>query len=568
MPASYSVNTEITGRGNLAEVAKRATAALRGMVAPINAVTAAANKPATTALGRVGTMADNVAGRFRGGLSSITAWLPALGALGAAASLGGLVAMTRANAEFFDGMTKTAEVVGYAVAGLAALRYSAKLANVEHQGLEKGLIKLNKAMYDAATGKNKDVAALFQRMRIPLRNAKGDVKGASESLEDIAEAFKNTENPATRTAMAVALFGKAGADLLPLLTQGRAGIRAQAAEFRRLYGDVERYGPALERLDDSYDRLGAAGAGLSARLSGALAPALSRVVDGTTNWIVANRELIAQALERKIEKMGRAIEIVSGAGATLLAVPWVAELVKGADASTLFDIGLAGLGLTMAGPVLSAVQMVTLAVWRMNAAMFANPWVLLVAAIAYSAYSVYRHWGDIGTWWAESMDSIRAASDRGFGAEVWEAYKIGMSILPKAVSTMVKDLTGVDLAAIATAWMKAMIGAIEALLPDLGVAWKKLDPVFNWVSRNTTALPTSVPSGYENTAANYQKAYGGGPAPGVDPLARSVNAAAMPLDVKVIVDFLNTPQGARVEMQSNRPVKFEQNVGYSMVPNI
>ena len=28
--------------------------------------------------------------------------------------------------------------------------------------LEKGLVKANKAMYDAATGKNKDVAALFR----------------------------------------------------------------------------------------------------------------------------------------------------------------------------------------------------------------------------------------------------------------------------------------------------------------------------------------------------------------------------------------------------------------------
>ena len=40
----------------------------------------------------------------------------------------------------------------------------------------------------------------------------------------------------------------------------------------------------------------------------------------------------------------------------------------------------------------------TAAVWRMNAAMWANPWVLLAAAVAGAAYAIYANWGPITAW--------------------------------------------------------------------------------------------------------------------------------------------------------------------------
>ncbi len=47
------------------------------------------------------------------------------------------------------------------------------MTGVEAEAMEKGFVKLKRAMYDAATGKNKGVALLFQRMKIPLRDAAG-----------------------------------------------------------------------------------------------------------------------------------------------------------------------------------------------------------------------------------------------------------------------------------------------------------------------------------------------------------------------------------------------------------
>jgi len=569
MSANYSVFTRIMGEEAISPLFRKVGEAAKAAFRPVEAFNRAVNDPKTTALGRVGAAADSVAGKFRAGLGSITSWLPALGALGAAGSFAGLIAMTRRAAEGYDGLSTAALKLGVSTSALSVWRYGAKLANVESEALEKGLVKLNKTMYDAATGKNKDVALLFQRMKIPLRDAQGNIKGAANSLEDIAEAFKNTGNASTREAMAIALFGRAGADLIPFLIKGRAGIAELRAEMKRFSGLTDEHREGLEHLDKSYKQLDKAGSGLASRLSAAVAPSLARVVDWTTDWIAANRELIAQSLERKIAKIGLAFDVVKDSARSLLSVPVVGEFLKTADAGTAFDIALGGLGLTLAGPLFAAVQVVTAAVWRLNAAMYANPWVLLAAGIAFAAYEVYAHWGGIKEWFGEQMDAIRAASERGFGAEALEVFTRfnGFSLIAQAANAMVKDLTGIDLGRIARAWLTGMIAAIKSLLPDLDALWAKLDPVFAWVSRNTVALQPGVPAGYEGIVPGYAAAFGVPAPPSPGSPAAMAPAAPQKSELTVKVEIVNTPQGAIVTVDGKAISRIERSVGYSMADN-
>jgi hypothetical protein len=382
MAAGYSVFTRIIGEDGLSGIFRQIGNAAKAAFAPIRAVNKAIEAPSTNALGRVGSAVDNVAGRFRAGLGSISSWLPALGAIGSAASFAGLISMTRRASESMDGITNSAEKLGLSgTRALSVWRYGAKQTNVETEALEKGLTKARRAMFDAATGKNKDVAALFAQMKIPLRDANGQLRGLEQTLPDIAEAFKNTHDEETKNAAALVLFGKAGADLIPFLNRGKAGLQEWSEEIRRFGGLTDAHRAGLGQLDTDYKRLDKAGSGLAMRLSAVVAPSLSKIVNWTTDWIAANRELIAQSLERKIEKIGGAFDFVSGAIQSVLQVPWIAEIFKGVDASTAFDVALGGLGLTMAGPVLAAIGVVTKAWWGMTAAMATNPFVLIAAAI-------------------------------------------------------------------------------------------------------------------------------------------------------------------------------------------
>src|SRR6266851_5067017 len=318
---TFSVATKILGEDLASQAFRKVSEAATAAFRPVTAFNKAVNEPKSTGLGRLGEKVDGVAAKFRGGLSSISSWLPALGAIGSALSLGGLISMTRQAAEGYEGLTLASQKLGVASKDLALWRFGAKLAGVEAEQLEKGLVKANKAMYDAATGKNKDVAALFRAMKIPLRDANGQVKGVGNSLEDLAEAFKNTENPAMRDAAAMALFGRAGADLLPFLMKGRAGIADLRAEMAKYSGLTDENREALEHFAGSYKRLDKAGSGLSAKLSAVFAPALALVVDRTTDWITANRDLIALALEHKLTGIGNAIKFISTVGKSIASLP-------------------------------------------------------------------------------------------------------------------------------------------------------------------------------------------------------------------------------------------------------
>ena len=533
MAASFSVFTRIIGEDRATEVFRKVGGAARGLLSPLKSVNEALDKPNASALGRVGSVFDRVAGKARSGLSSITSWLPALGALGSVASLAGLISMTRKSSDGYDGLATAAQKLGATKGDLAVWRYGARLTNVENEALDKGLVKLNKTLYDAATGKNKDVAALFARMKIPLRDSAGQVKTVSNSLEDIAEAFKNTRNPATQTAAAIALFGKTGADLIPFLAKGRAGIADLRTEMRRYSGLTDEHRTSFERLDVAYKQLDKAGSGLASRLSAAIAPGLVSVVEGTTNWIVANRELIAQALERKVARIGEGFDLVVKAGRALLAVPFVEDFLKGVDAGTAFDIVVGGLGLTLAGPVFAALQVVTKAVWAMNLALLKNPFVLLAAAIAGAAYAVYANWGPITAWFGEQMTAVRAAFDQGLGSGLWELFKRfnPFTLIGEAVNGLSKWLFDVDLYAAGARLLQRLIDGIKSLLPDFSTVWAPVDRALSWAGNRISAgaaglnADTAAGGGFSPDFTGGMYGLPAGPAPGS---AGSIGAGGPP----------------------------------------
>lgn len=562
--ADYSVKTDITGRGNLAEFAKRCSDALKGMLTPIRQVNSALDKPEATKLGKVGNVADQVAGKFRSGLGSITAWLPALGAIGAAGSLAGLVGMTRHAAENMEGIGLASLKLGYAPGALAAIRYGFKLTNVEVESGEKALSKLNKTLYDAATGKNKDAAALFARLGINLRDANGHVRKAADVLPQLMAGFEKNEDASLRAAMAQALFGKAGQDMIPFLVKGKDWLAQLGDEQKRFSNLTAEQREGLGHLEHSYKELDKAGAGLSTRLSAALAPGLTRVANATTGWIVRNREVLGQAVDRKVGAIVRVVEGLTGAVTALLAVPFIAHLTEGANAGTLADIALAALGVTMAGPVLAAIEVVTKAWWVMTRATLLNPVGLVLAAIAFAAYAIYSNWGAITSWFSEQMAAIREAFDRGFGRgllEIWTRFN-PITLISTAINGLSKWLFGIDLFEAGRNLIRRLIEGIKALLPDFQTVWGPIERGMNWAGRGVTAA-AGVVSDQAAIEAGLAPTFSGpqitGPAP-------QLAAASPPSEAKITVDFTNLPQGARTTTETAGPAKVNTNVGYSMQP--
>lgn len=117
---------------------------------------------------------------------------------------------------------------GIAVEQLSALQFAAKAGGVGTDGLTNALKKLNVAISDAAGNADSKAATAFQLLGISAKDANGHLKDANTVFNEVADKFANTADGANKVALAVALFGKAGEELIPTLDKGSAGLKQLA----------------------------------------------------------------------------------------------------------------------------------------------------------------------------------------------------------------------------------------------------------------------------------------------------------------------------------------------------
>ena len=121
-----------------------------------------------------------------------------------------------------DALDEMAQKVGATVRGLSQLQFAAELEGVED--FTQVMAKLNRATIEAKTATSEQAKA-FDELGVSIVDAEGNLKASDALLIDVAEAFSGAEDGADKTAIAMALFGKTGADLIPFLNNGAAGIK-------------------------------------------------------------------------------------------------------------------------------------------------------------------------------------------------------------------------------------------------------------------------------------------------------------------------------------------------------
>jgi len=181
----------------------------------------------------------------------------------AAAAAGAAVfAFAKSAADTVDELGKLSQKVGINVEALSGLKFAAQLSDVSLDQLGQGLKQLSKFMVEN----------------------KIEGVGVEEQLLRIADEFANAADSEQKTAAAMKLFGKAGADLIPLLNQGRAGIEELRKEAERL-GVVFSTEAAkkAEEFNDNLTRLKNAAEGLQIQMAGPLVEALNKAAQAMLN---------------------------------------------------------------------------------------------------------------------------------------------------------------------------------------------------------------------------------------------------------------------------------------------
>lgn len=237
-----------------------------------------------TGLKRVEEMTSKTSRTVAGLSSAFGALKTGLAGLGVAATVGGLARLVGDVADLQDRFGKLAQQTGVGVASLTELDYAAQLSDVSTDELATGLTRLTSKMADVAQG-SKKAKGIFDDLGVSVQNADGSLRASDEVLKDIAQRFAEFPDGPEKSAFAIEIFGRAGAKLIPLLNQGRAGLAETAEEARRL-GVVfdEKASKAAETFNDNLTRLSKSWEGLKI---GLFTPLVQALADTTSAFLAA-----------------------------------------------------------------------------------------------------------------------------------------------------------------------------------------------------------------------------------------------------------------------------------------
>jgi len=197
--------------------------------------------------------------------------------LSATAAAAALLGAVTSAADYGDALDNMAQRTGESVENLAKLQYAAKMSDTSTEALAKGLTYLSGQIVSASRG-SAESSALFEKFGIAVRNTDGTVRGVSEVLGDFADVFANMPDGPEKTALAVDIFGKKlGAELIPMLNQGKDGLKALGDEAER-FGLVinGEQAKAAAKFNDNLDRMAALARAASVSIGNVLLPVINQ----------------------------------------------------------------------------------------------------------------------------------------------------------------------------------------------------------------------------------------------------------------------------------------------------
>ena len=227
---------------------------------------------------------------------------------------------------------------GVSVEELSALKYAAEQSGGSLEGLRAGLRGLAKFTAQAHVGAKAAKTTLHE---LGISSAAFLSATPTQRLAMIADGLRRISDPSLRAAAAMKVLGKGGADLMPMLAGGAAGLGAMVDRAKQLgliiTGDEAR---KADELGDAWDDLKkvfnsvvfVTGAALADSLQTVFAPMITGAV-ATADFVRNNQELVVV--------LATAAAVAMAAGGTFLALAAVGLGLSGVMSGLNVILGLA-----------------------------------------------------------------------------------------------------------------------------------------------------------------------------------------------------------------------------------
>lgn len=212
--------------------------------------------------------------------------------------------------DMLDKLDDLSEKTGISVQSLSALRYAGEVTGTSLDAIATSVKKLSVNMAEAASG-NKEAVATFKAVGVEVRNSDGTLRSQDAVLGDLADRFASYADGAGKSALAQKIFGKAGADMIPLLNQGSEGIarlRQEAEGLGLVYGgDLAKQAAAF---NDNLKKLELSAEAAKVQLAGGLLPTLNGLVE--TFVLLKSNGVFWLAMEQGLARVTKYVPLLSG----------------------------------------------------------------------------------------------------------------------------------------------------------------------------------------------------------------------------------------------------------------
>lgn len=179
---------------------------------------------------QVGDKAEKTGGKL-GGLGKQLGSFAKVGAaafVGTAAAASAFAVKSASTFKSVGGeVLKLQRYTGATAEEASRLRFAAKQSGIDVDTMTKSLGLLSKNL----------AGTKLDKLKLGLKDASGHALPLNESLLKLADRFSEMPNGAEKTALAMQIFGKSGAQMLPFLNKGAAGI-AELEKQTDKYGNV------------------------------------------------------------------------------------------------------------------------------------------------------------------------------------------------------------------------------------------------------------------------------------------------------------------------------------------
>lgn len=183
-------------------------------------------------LGQVQKQTVRSTAKMKAGFAAVTkaVKLMALALAGAGIAVGAFARKAADNAEKLENLATKS---GMSTKALQELQHAAAQTDVPLQNLNTLLPRLNRRMQEARDG-NIRVTEALQHFGISMEEVNSGAIDTEQALYRIADGFAATNDPMLSTERLMRVFDTEGREIIPMLSQGAAGLRAFADEAHRL----------------------------------------------------------------------------------------------------------------------------------------------------------------------------------------------------------------------------------------------------------------------------------------------------------------------------------------------